>query len=94
MINYREIEALTEVVKDGKELAEKIFKLSCPKQIKVIIDNIPKGINNAITSKEISVKTGLETKNISSQIKQIQDKNNRIKSISVNGKNKKYYYEN
>lgn len=92
MIDYRKIEELVESVKCGRDLVDNIFKLSCPKQLKSIIDNIPKGINNATTCKEISIKTGLLTKNISSQIKQIQDKNPNLKSISINNKNKKYYW--
>lgn len=49
-----------------------IFSSLLKTQQREIFNNIPKGALNAITALEINKKTGISTKNISSQINQLR----------------------
>ncbi len=67
---------------------EEIFFIVLPEQQKKIFRCLSK--ENALSCVDIKGKTGIPTKNISSQLKQLFKKCNNIKAFKIN--TKKFYY--
>ncbi|TDQ79543.1 hypothetical protein [Sphingobacterium yanglingense] len=74
----------------AQDLAKMVSIELLSKQQRFIYDNLDDGRFCAVDAKYLDYATGLGTKNISSQIQQIQKKTNLI-GIIKNGKNFKYY---
>lgn len=60
--------------------AIEILKLSLPAQQLLIFDEIPAGEHRAISAHFLSRRTGISTRNVSSQLKQMIDKGLPIKT--------------
>jgi len=82
---------ITQIKNSNKdELAINIFKLSLSSQSLLIFNCLKYGIENAIDCKEISVNTGISTKNISSILGEIENKYQGIKTIKTKRKHRYY----
>lgn len=88
-MKYSDLQRIIKEFK-GRDLAMEIFRYSLVKQQKQLFDLLPFGIEKAKTCKEIADAIGIETKNASAQLKQLQDKFGLIKTVKVN-KKRKYY---
>lgn len=79
---------------DAHNFAQELSKLVSiellSKQQRLIFDNLPDETKEGCSCKELSIKTNIDSKNISSQLRQMMDKTLLIGFISE-GKNKKYY---
>lgn len=89
-MNYNTIQQVIKNFK-GQNLALEIFRHSLIKQQRMIFDAIPLGVEYAMTVNEIASSLNLETKNVSTQLRQIQAKFGKIKSVKINKKTNKYY---
>lgn len=79
---------------DAHNLAQELSKLVSiellSKQQRLIFDSLPEEGKDGVSCKDLSIKTKIASKNISSQIRQMMDKTLLIGFISE-GKNKKYF---
>ncbi len=72
------------------EKAMIVFSLILKPQQRDILNEIGIGRQNAVTCQDISNIVGVKSKNVSTQIAQIQKRFGRIKSMKVNNKTKYY----
>lgn len=88
-MKYEAIKKIIGLNLSDSEKVYQLFLLSLKPQMKTIFLLIPKGIDNAISAKELKLKTGLDTKIISSQVQALIKKS----PIMITGteRRKKYY---
>lgn len=88
-MKYEQIKIILNLNLSLEEKSYQIFLMSLSSQMRNIFLHIPKGIENAVGIKQLKILTGIQGKNISSQIKNIQkrfpikEKGDRIKLYYV-----------
>lgn len=73
-MKYEQIKTTLSLNLTKEEKCYQLFLMSLSPYMRAIFSHIPKGVENAITVKDLKIKTGFESKNISSQINNIKKK--------------------